>query len=177
MCVYLRVVVMIGSDEVVSSPALRRRSWVEEPCSVDSTRSAVRAAHGRTSLGQSRETGSGCTTEKIGRPATHWKSIKSWPDPMTGAAVGPAASSRVVPILPSLLSISPRLPPSYLLPRRPSRHAMGRRCRWPPLRTTGMHPHLRHFPASRNSAVVILLPIGSGIRSAAAAGLHYEPPG
>uniref|UniRef100_A0A453FC30 Uncharacterized protein n=1 Tax=Aegilops tauschii subsp. strangulata TaxID=200361 RepID=A0A453FC30_AEGTS len=140
---------MIGSDEVVSSPALRRRSWVEEPCSVDSTRSAVRAAHGRTSLGQSRETGSGCTTEKIGRPATHWKSIKSWP----------------------------RLPPSYLLPRRPSRHAMGRRCRWPPLRTTGMHPHLRHFPASRNSAVVILLPIGSGIRSAAAAGLHYEPPG
>ncbi|XBI18545.1 hypothetical protein VPH35_060298 [Triticum aestivum] len=79
MCVYLRVVVMIGSDEVVSSPALRRRSWVEEPCSVDSTRSAVRAAPGRTILGRRRETGSGCTTEKIGRPATHWKSIKSWP--------------------------------------------------------------------------------------------------
>ena len=51
---------------------------MEEPSSVDSTRSAVRAAPSQTILGQRREMGSGCMTEKIGRPATHWKSIKSW---------------------------------------------------------------------------------------------------
>ena len=43
MCVYLRMVVTIGSDKAVSSPALQR-AWVEEPANMDITRLAVKAA-------------------------------------------------------------------------------------------------------------------------------------
>ena len=140
---------------------------------MDSTRSAVRTAPSRTILGRHRETGSNCTTEKIGSPATHWKSIKSWPDPMIGAAVEPAAGTHAVPILPSILSISPRLPPLYLLPRRPSRHSHG--APPPPASTTNRRDGSRPPPLPHRSPPPGTLPPSSCYRSDRGSGAPPRP--
>jgi hypothetical protein len=103
VCVYLCVVITIGTDEAVSSSVLQRRAWVEDPASVDSTRLVVGAAPSRTISGRRKEMGSSSTAwlfscdehSMWGVEGKRWPDLELMEGLGRGAAIGPAPSRTI----------------------------------------------------------------------------------